>query len=424
MAHVTRLRIALVTGSFPSLSTTFILDQIVGLLALGLDVEVFAQRPAPGPTHEAFARHRLAERTHYWLDGARTPLAVAQRTAALVRRDGPSTLRTALGSLDPLAFGVQGASGRLWCFASTFLARGPFDVVLCHFGEQGLRADALRRVGACGAPIVTVFHGYDVTRFVVEHGRGVYARLFEGGEQMLAVSEHFRNVLVSLGCPASKVQVHRMGVDLEAIPFLERRLAPGDPARLLSVARLTEKKGIEFALRALASPRLQGASLHYDVVGDGPLRESLEQLARRLDVERRVSFHGGLPREKVDALRKRAHVLLAPSVTAADGDQEGIPIAIMEAMASGMPVVSTVHTGIPELVADGVTGQLVKERDVDGTAAAIARVLGDHARWPDIGLAARRIVETRYDQRRLYVELAEILGEIASRHRAKSLTPR
>jgi colanic acid/amylovoran biosynthesis glycosyltransferase len=407
---VKRLRIAIVVGRFPSLSTTFILDQIVGLLRLGHEVEVFAQPPdAMGPVHAAIERYGILDRTHYWFRGLRTLPDVTRRTASLLRRDPLGTALRLLTSLDPVRFGLRGTSGHLWCLASAMLARPRFDVVLCHFGEQGLRADLVRRIGAFDAPLVTIFHGYDMSRYVREHGSSVYAKLFEGGALMLPISDHWRTKLIELGCPSEKIRVHHMGVDCKAIPFRERRSSDHTP-RILSVARLTEKKGIEYALKALGMLAQRGVAFEYDIIGQGPLRATLEGLAREVGLEGRVTFHGGQARERVSELRENAHILLAPSVTASDGDQEGIPVAIMEAMASGMPVISTIHTGIPELVVDGITGYLAKERDADGLAEAISRLLSERPRWPTMGREARRIVEERYDLGALHSELVALLA--------------
>jgi colanic acid/amylovoran biosynthesis glycosyltransferase len=409
-----RLRIAVMPGPFPLLSTTFIFDQIVGLLALGHDVEVFAQPAAErGAVHPDFFRHEVAGRTHYWLSGRSTPLDAARRTAVLLRREPRGTLERLVRSLDPRSFGMRGASGYLWCLASELLLRPGFDVVLCHFGEHGARAEMLRRIGAFSAPIVTVFHGYDISRYVENHGASVYDELFEAGELMLPISDHWRRRLIELGCPASKIRVHRMGVDQTTIALRERTLAPGETPRILSVARLTEKKGIEYALRALGALRVRGIESEYHVVGDGPLRAELERLARDLHLEASVVFHGAQPHERVMELQGEAHVFLAPSVTARDGDQEGIPVAIMEAMAGGMPVISTRHSGIPELVIDGETGYLTAERDVDGLAHALARVLAERDQWARMGRSAHRVIAERHDRRKLDAELSAMLDQVA-----------
>jgi colanic acid/amylovoran biosynthesis glycosyltransferase len=185
-----------------------------------------------------------------------------------------------------------------------------------------------------------------------------------------------------------------MGIDLRPFPFRgARAAAPGTPLRLLSVSRLVEKKGIADAIRALARA---AAPYEYVVAGDGPMRAELEALARTAGVAHRVRFVGAQTRAQVAALLRSADVFVAPSVTGADGDIEGIPVSIMEAMAVGLPVISTWHSGIPELVDDGVSGMLVPEHDV----AALADRLGtmaDPCVRARMGEAGRAIVEREFE---------------------------
>jgi colanic acid/amylovoran biosynthesis glycosyltransferase len=236
---------------------------------------------------------------------------------------------------------------------------------------------------------------------------------------MLPISDRWARRLEELGCPREKIAVHRLGVDTRAFAFHERHARPNEGVRLLSVCRLAEKKGVEYALRAIALLRSRSPELRYDIVGDGPLRGDLEKLVIELDLSDRVVFHGACRREEVAALVGAAHVFVAPSVTARDGDQEGIPVAIMEAMASGLPVVSTRHGGIPELVHDGATGALVGERDVAGLARALHRLLDDRPSWARLGREGRRVVETEYDLERQNDRLEQRLFDLVSSARSK-----
>src|SRR5699024_2729183 len=149
-------------------------------------------------------------------------------------------------------------------------------------------------------------------------------------------------------------EVHHLGVDLEALP-MARRDWTSPPMRFVSVCRLIEKKGIEFALRALA--RMQQdrpeRAWSYTIIGDGELRGALEALATELGIADIVRFCGAQPHDVVRRCLAESHVFVLPSVTARNGDVEGIPISLMEAMAAGLVPVSTFHSGIPELIEDG-----------------------------------------------------------------------
>jgi colanic acid/amylovoran biosynthesis glycosyltransferase len=257
----------------------------------------------------------------------------------------------------------------------------------------------------------TIFHGYDVSSYVQKYGAGAYAPLFALGDRFLAVSQLWMARLKELGCPEDRIALLRMGIDVNRIPFLERK--PAAMLRVLSVGRLTEKKGFEYALRALAEltrlrPTLDWA---YEIVGEGRLRRSLDRLSRKLGIHERVSFVGRLPAEAVLTKLATSDIFILPSVTARSGDMEGIPVSLMEAMASGAPVLSTFHSGIPELIDDGVSGLLAPERDI----AALARNLCVLTDQPDLRLsmavAARRKVELKFDQERITDELVSDIAE-------------
>jgi colanic acid/amylovoran biosynthesis glycosyltransferase len=214
---------------------------------------------------------------------------------------------------------------------------------------------------------------------------------------------------VQLGAPAERVVVHRTGIDLRRWPYRERQpRAPGGLS-LVSVGRLVEKKGIAQVLRALRLLLDGGLRAEYRVFGDGPLRPRLQALAGELGIAEMVRFEGRQGQAAIREGLDRSDILVAASVTAADGDEEGIPNVLKEAMASGMPVVGTRHAGIPELIEDGVSGRLVAERDETALAAALARLAAEPERWPAMGRAGREKVEREYDIQRLNDRLAGML---------------
>lgn len=395
------------TDPFPVVSETFILNQVTGLIDRGHDVRVFARRPAAGPAHPDVARYGLAARTTHWPElGAGAPVRALRGALLFARHAGvlPSLART----LDVARFGRAARSLNLLAWAVPFAPHRTFDAIVCHFGWSGRAAAMLQESGVLRGPIVTFFHGADVS-LREEAAPTTYARLFERGALFLPISEHWRAKLVAMGCPAERTCVHRMGIDCERFVPRERRLEAGEPLRLIGVSRLVEKKGVEYGIRAVAALAARGRHVHYEIVGDGPLRPALQRLIGELGIADRVTLRGWLAQDEVLRAYERAHVTIAPSVTGANGDQEGIPVALMEAMALGMPVVSTFHSGIPELVEDGVSGRLVPERDVEALAGAIEALIDAPGQWAAMGRAGRRRVEEAFDVDRLNDALVERL---------------
>jgi colanic acid/amylovoran biosynthesis glycosyltransferase len=283
-------------------------------------------------------------------------------------------------------------------------------VILAHFGTNGARALRLRRAGALSGRIATVFHGFDISKKLARAGEDTYSDLFREGELFLSISERWRSRLVELGCPPDRTVVHRMGIDCRKFAFSPRIKDPSGPVEIASVARLVEKKGVEYGVRAVAEVSRRNSSIVYTVVGDGPLRPNLEHLALQLGISDRVRFLGNRPHDEVVEVLRSASIFLAPSVTSADGDQEGIPVALMEAMSSGLPVVATEHSGIPELVEHGISGFLAPERDAGTLAVCLEQLIEHPELWPSMGEAGRRRVEADHDIEVLNDRLVDLLG--------------
>jgi len=284
-----------------------------------------------------------------------------------------------------------------------------YDICYCAFGMDAPHALRLRRLGVLDGALAVAFRGADTTKYVARRGPGIYARTFREARLLLPVCDFLGRRLVQLGAPAERVVVHRTGIDLARWPYRERRPAADGTLRLAGVGRLVEKKGFAHVLRAVKMLGARGVRAECAIYGDGPLRDRLVGLAAELGVADRIRFEGRHGQETVREGLERADALVAASVTASDGDEEGIPNVLKEAMASGMPVVGTRHAGIPELIEDGVSGWLVPERDDLALADALARLAAEAQRWPAMGRAGRAKIEREYDIHRLNDRLAGML---------------
>ena len=373
-------KIVCVQGEFPALSSTFILDEMVGLIEHGLPLENWATRPpadSAGPVHPAVLAHGLLDRTQY-----------------LNISDMPNTTE------------------QDWL--RKFLARHPFaqlDQIAAfhvHYGNLFRRLEPLFR--AWDGFVMVSFHGHDASRFVKVNGPRGYDYLFTRANLITTPTDAMKAVLVGLGCPADKIHVHRYGVDLSQFRPDTRQPSTDGIVRLLSVGRLVEKKGFEFSLRALAElPDL--TRVRHQILGEGPLHERLTGLVQALGLEPYVEFLGARNKDTVLEAMRHADALILTSVTAADGDQEGLPVTLIEAQAMGLPVISSYHAGIPELVRDGETGFLVHERDIAGTAAAMQRLIDDADLRARLSAAAPVTAHAHFDIRALNDRLAAHIQE-------------
>jgi colanic acid/amylovoran biosynthesis glycosyltransferase len=403
------MRIAFVVNGFPAISETFILDQITGLIDRGHEVDIYASERGAEPTaHGAVSRYGLLDRARFGpsmpsgyllrvLKGlALAPVRYWRRPLAFLR------------AVNVFRHGSYAASLRPLYGAVPFLGGRSYDVVHCHYGWNGVLCAVLRDMGLLRGKLVTALHGYDVSAHLRKAGEGAYRILFDRADLLLPVSDRWRRRVLELGCDEGKVRVHHMGVDPARFTFAPRRPDADGTVRIATIGRLVEKKGTEFGIRAVARLAGEGRRIEYTIVGDGVLKKSLLGLARELGIAPAVRFLGPRRRDEVAEVLARAHIVLAPSVTAADGDQEGIPVVLMEAMATGAPVVATEHSAIPELVRDGASGHLVPERDVDALAGKLADLIAHPEDWPRLGRAGRAVVEEGYNINKLNDGLVEI----------------
>jgi colanic acid/amylovoran biosynthesis glycosyltransferase len=415
-----RYRVLFLVDRFPVLSETFVLAQITGLIRRACEVDVVALWPgARSPIHRDVITHALLDRTRYAFRDATWPVRILYSAGLVLRH---VQRRRLWRSLDGFSFGRDAWSLRL-CGLVGLSPERPlhYDAVVCHFGPLGLLARNLRTIGVLQGPIITFFHANDISELPRRRGHGMYAPLFRDGELMCAISEHGCERLLALGCPPAKLRLHRMGVVPEMSPHSASPQTDekGKPMRVLTVARLTEKKGVAYALQALALCRGR-ERLRYTVVGDGPERPRLAFLCEALGLETLVRFEGAVDHEAVARYLREADVFLLPSVTARGGDEEGIPVALMEAMARGLPVISTRHAGIAELVEDGISGFLTNERDVVALAQALDHMLESPGQRRALGDAGRRRILAEFHLEVLNDRLLALVGEVAEAYRRVS----
>ena len=408
------MKTAYLLFTYPALSQTFIVDEVRGVRDAGLEVQTWALGP---PADAALGTERNREeaaatrtlkpiapgamaRAH--ARALRVSPAGYARTLGRALRDRPPGSRAAA-----LGLASFGAAIRMWDqmerdgirHLHVHFAGSPTHVamLLCSFGN------AARGGGGEWTWSVTV-HG------PVEFEDSVGLRLAERVGQALfvvAISDFARSQLLKL-LPAGdwdKVRVVRCGVDIETFPAPEPAAGDGD-LRILYVGTLIERKGQPVLLEAFSRLVEGGVGAHLTLVGQGPQREELERMAEELGVADRVTFAGGLDHDRVRGELGRADVFCLPSFA------EGLPVVLVEAMASGLPVVSTRIAGIPELVEDGEHGFVVRPGRADEMADALARLAADPELRRRMGESGRAKVEREHDRARNGRELAALHGEL------------
>ncbi|MBN1125374.1 MAG: glycosyltransferase [Sedimentisphaerales bacterium] len=407
------MRIAFIINGFPTLSETFILEQIIGLLDRGHEVFIFAKRISPQPTtHFSISQYHLMQRVRYHTTVPKNK--TARRFKALYYLI-KSFFQTPLRTFHCFKYLSSDFEFRTYPFFFTCLPMvcKRIDIAHCHFGPNGNLGIALKQMGGAKR-VVTTFHGYDANCYPAETSPDVYMKLFHAGDAFTANTEFTKQRMVELGCDASKIQILPVGLNMTEFHYHEPSMEPNQPVRILTVARLVEKKGHLFALQALSNVIHKYPHFEYILVGEGPLENEIKQTANKLGLRSHVIFRGGLSREQVLEEYTKAHIFLLPSITAKNGDKEGQGLVLQEAQAMGLPVITTNHNGIPEGVLEGQSAFLVNEWDTEALTDKLGYLIENPQQWKPMGRAGRNYVEKKYDINTLNDRLVEMYKDLLS----------
>ncbi len=250
------------------------------------------------------------------------------------------------------------------------------DLVHVYYGHKAVKYR--RMLEASGIPWLVSFHGVDVVKFMddLDYVRGLQL-VFEQARIVMARSESLLERLRDLGCPEEKLRLNRTPVPLEAIEFKQRQCPADGKWRLLQACRLIPKKGLFTVLKALPAVVETWPDLKYVLCGSGPDEGRFREQVKKAGLEANVEIRGWVDQEELKKEFAKAHLFLHPSELTESEDQEGVPNAMLEAMAAGLPVVATEHGGIPEAVTSGRDGLLVEEKDSEALAGAILKLMND-----------------------------------------------
>ncbi|MEM8954511.1 MAG: glycosyltransferase [Verrucomicrobiota bacterium] len=277
------------------------------------------------------------------------------------------------------------------------LSRRHADLMHIYFGHTAVHL--LPFIERWPKPVVASFHGMDVQP---REGHGGYNDRMRAllGELplVLARSDSLRDRLVELGCDPDKIRINRTGIPFKTYPRVERAFPRDGNWRIVQACRLIEKKGLDVSLKAFAGFLGHYPSAMFAIAGEGPLESSLRDQAKELGISDHIAFTGFLDEKELFRLYQDAHIFLHPSQLTEDQNQEGVPNAMLEAMATGLPVVATLHGGIPEAVTDGESGFLLAERDARGIEERLIELARDEGQWSRMGTCAAEEVRDRFEQ--------------------------
>lgn len=291
------------------------------------------------------------------------------------------------------------------------LRRCSAEAVLAEYGPSGVMVmDACRELDI---PLIVHFHGYDASvHEVIKQNAESYKVMFSVAHAVIAVSRAMERKLISLGSPEEKVFYNPYGIDCERFGGANPREA--DPV-MVAVGRFVEKKAPHLTLQAFAKVQRKVPEARLRMIGNGPLLEDARALAVQLGIGESVVFLGPQPPDVVQSELRAARCFVQHSVEATNGDCEGTPLGILEAGASGLPVVSTRHAGIPDVVVEGVTGFLVDEGDFESMATHMKTLMDDPELAGRMGASARAHIKTNLSEHQSLSRLWKVIESTISR---------
>lgn len=287
------------------------------------------------------------------------------------------------------------------------------QVLHAHFGQIG--CICLPVSLSLDIPIITNFYGQDLSvKEIISQNKRAYRKLFIKGNHFLVEGPSMHAKLISLGCPEQKISTQRIAIDAEQYKFKTRSWDRKRPIRLLFVGRFVEKKGLEYALRALAKIKME-YSFQFRIIGGGELEENLRSLSLELGLTKQIEWLGMQSHQRVIEELQLCDILMQPSVTAKNGDSEGgAPTIILEAQACGVPVIATTHADIPYITRQNDSALLSPERDVDNLVDNIRYLFENPQIWPEMGKKGRQHIENFHDVRKEVGALEKIYYSFVS----------
>lgn len=397
------MRVAMIVNSFPEISEKFLLNQVIALVAEGIELDVYAaHKPISDERHDIFEKYGVSERVRY----LNIPRNLRKRIPVMIQIFFWLLIRSpkiAFRSLNTKKYKTVARNGKNLWFAREFFYK-KYDIIHCHFGPNGLIGSFLKDSDVAKALVVT-FHGSDINTYPSRHGQMVYQWMYERVDLITVNTSFTGSKVITNGCSPEKIKILPVGLIPADYDQVNREFI--EPFSILTVGRLVGKKGHEYLMRAFTEILIQFPTAQWYIAGSGHLKDSLESLSDTLGISLNVHFLGQCNNTRVKELYAKAAVFVLPSVTAPDGDMEGQGLVLQEAQYCRIPVVSTLHNGIPDGVIEGKTGYLVPEKDSAALVDRICSLFNDSKHAQMMGNYGHEFVSKNYDTYNLAQTLKE-----------------
>jgi colanic acid/amylovoran biosynthesis glycosyltransferase len=398
-------RIALLCTAFPTNTETFVLNQIVGFKKMGIEVDIFPYWKC-NSIRGVYEKLQLEKSV---FPAIIPPKSLISRAFSAIHlfwkyRGNCASLLT---TLNPFKLGKSALNLTAFYRAIPFVGKGSYDLIIAHFGENGIGAAALCHCGFLKAPLFTVFHGYDLhwREGGLKAKTKDYELLFKTGARFITNSQYSLRRLLSLGAPDERSHIIPAGLFFESFLPSPQKADYPETYHFSSIGRLIKLKGHHLVIEALKHLKENEIfNWKYTIAGEGPNREWLEKLIYNAGLINQIHLTGVLTELEIKNLLVETDIFIHPSITDETGRAEAQGLVIQEALAMGLPVIAFDSGGVKEGIPEG-TGIIVEEGDVEGMAAAILELMNNPEKRNNMGVKARTWVKERYDINRLNNQL-------------------
>ena len=408
------MRVCIIANTFPNKPQTFVVQQILGLHRRDVELDVYAKNCeiSSSEIKETFpelAASKIMGKIHYYAPATgKRFMELFQYIGNIISyclrhpRKVPVLYSFIRKTKDYASLKILAKADEI--------ARQEYTAYLCQFGPLGNNALLLNMLYDQKAKIAIMFRGSDLSSYLRKHP-SVYSLITKKGDLFLPVSSFFQNRLIEKGISPEKIEVHYSGIDCSRFTLLKNDTENQENSdfTFISVGRFTEKKGFEYILEAAETLHRKGKVFRLLIIGEGPLKPLLQELIEKKEMSEYVSLLPWVPHDQLLNYYRSADAFVSHNIVPANGDMEGIPNVLKEAMATGLPVISTFHAGIGDLIENGVSGFLVKEGDTTALRERMETIMEGIDSLEEMKLAARRHIENKFDIKMLSTRLSQLL---------------
>jgi len=391
------MKVVFLVYKFPTISETFIINQIEGLMDAGIEVKIFStyKPEAFHRIHEEFYKYKFKENTHYYEIPTNRIFRLIRLLRILVRH-GFRHFTLIKKCLNVGEVGLCEALNQL--FKAEPFFEEEFDIAHTHYGTNGLEYTFLKNLFP-HIKLVTTFHGYDL-RKAINGNEDMYQPLFDRSDSILSISNSFTTVkLIEFGCPKDQITLHPNGIKLDCL-WASQKKSELERIHVITVARLVPEKNLTFSLDIIKELNtLYPNRIIYHIVGGGELKNELMEYSKTLNLEDVVLIHGVCSQQRVIELYQQSHIFMLTSI------HEVLPTVLMEAQAMKLPVVTSDVGGIRDVVEDGKTGFVVKGFSIDDFVSHVSQLIDNPDKMTKMGVNGRRFVAVRFDIKELTPKL-------------------